>query len=153
MARAESLITIDDAGTPLQFRLVQMSATALEWWMYRAVKLLAAAGTDVPSGMDAAQAAAHLLDQGPAILARLVGGMDVDGAKALLDELLACAHRVLDNGTQQQVTLATMDGYISDVRTIFKLRVELLKHNFAFLVPAVPSKSPKGATAKPTSTT
>ena len=52
----------------------------------------------------------------------------------LMNEMLACCRRV-DAGVEQVCTPGTVDSFISDVRTIQKLRTEALKLNLDFTEP------------------
>ena len=71
---------------------------------------------------------------------KALANVEYEKAQPLLDELLACCART-DAGVEQRCTPDTVDGYIEDVRTLFKLRVEAAKLNFGFFG-ASPSDSP-----------
>ena len=111
--RKETTVTIEDRGRPLTFVIREMPATRLERWIIRAMLLLS--GSEGLEGL----------------------GGSVEGAgkflseHGILDELLACCART-DAGVEQRCTPDTVDGYIDDVRTLFKLRVEAAKLNFGF---------------------
>lgn len=128
MARKEIIITLEDRDNPLTFRIRQMPATKLETWLIRALLLLAGSGIEVPVGADMQKAGAVLAQGGLSML----GAVNFDKAKPLLDDLLGCCHRVLPEGGEMQVTESTVDGYIEDVRTLFRLRTEALKLNLDF---------------------
>ncbi|MEG2172376.1 MAG: hypothetical protein RRY29_03850 [Desulfovibrionaceae bacterium] len=130
MARKEITVTFNDDGNKLTFRIVQMPATKLESWLIRAGLVLANSGAKFPEGAGLQAAGMHLASQGMSAL----GGVNIDyeKVKPLLDDLLHCCHRVLDGSVEQHVTESTVDGYITDVRNLFKLRVEALKLNLDF---------------------
>lgn len=126
--RKESVITIDDRGTPLTFRVKEMSAMQLESWLMRAVILIVGSGGKTSGIMDLQVAGKKLLESGITAL----GNVDYEKAKPLLDELLGCCSRKIDGGMDQKCTPEMMDGVVQDVRTIFKLRMEALKLNLGF---------------------
>lgn len=128
MARKEVNITLEDGEDSLEFRIRQMPATKQESWIIQAVLLLAGSGVDLPEGYDLQKAGQYLATHG----LKALGGVDYEKARPLLDDLLTCCHRVLPEGGEMAVTPSTVDGYITDVRTLFRLRMEALKVNFDF---------------------
>lgn len=138
MARKEITLTLKDRGNPLTFRIREMPATKLEAWIIRAVLLLAGSGAEVPGGADIQKAGAYLASKG----LNALGGIDYEKTKPLLDDLLTCCHRVLPQGGELAVTESTIDGFIEDVRTLFQLRVEVVKLNLGFFKIGDLSSSP-----------
>ena len=146
MARKEIIIDIQDRDQLLTFKVKEMPATKLESWIIRALLLVAGSGTHVPDGADIRAAGAYLAENGLAAL----GGIDFDQAKPLLDELLGCCSRVVEK-VEERCTPESVDAYIMDVTTLFRLRMEAIKLNLGFLgpeaargnVPAAPSGSPE----------
>lgn len=135
--RKETTVTIEDRGRPLTFKIREMPATQLERWIIRAMLLLAGSeGLEGLSGASVENAGKFLSEHG----LRALAAVDYDKAEPLLDELLACCART-DAGVEQRCTPDTVDGYIEDVRTLFKLRVEAAKLNFGFFGES-PSASP-----------
>ncbi|WP_308772419.1 phage tail assembly chaperone [uncultured Bilophila sp.] len=135
--RKETAVTIEDRGNPLTFTIREMPATQLERWIIRAMLLLAGSeGLEGISGTSIENAGKYLSEHGLKALANV----EYEKAQPLLDELLACCART-DAGVEQRCTPDTVDGYIEDVRTLFKLRVEAAKLNFGFFG-ASPSGSP-----------
>ena len=128
MARRTIEITIEDRGNPLHFIIEEMPATKLEAWIIRALLLIAGAGIEVPDGADLRKAGAFLADKGIGAL----GSLDFEKARPLLDELLGCCFRKIDK-VKERCTPDTVDGYIEDVTTLFKLRMEAAKLNLGFL--------------------
>lgn len=128
MARKTVDVTIEDRGNPLNFTIEEMSATKLESWIIRALLLIAGTGADVPGGADLKKAGEFLSDKGLAAL----GNVDYEKAKPLLDEMLGCCYRKIDK-MKERCTPESVDGYIADVSTLFKLRVEAIKLNLGFL--------------------
>lgn len=128
MAREQKQISLEDSGNRHEFIIRQMPATQLYDWIIRALLLVAGSGTDVPDGADLQKAGAYLADKGIGALSTL----DYEKARPLLDELLECCYRKLDKH-EERCTRQTVDGYIEDVRTLFKLQVEAAKLNLGFL--------------------
>ena len=125
--RQEKRITIEDRGTKLDFVIREMSATQLEDWTMRACLVLAGAGSDIPAGGGVEGIGKYLAEHG--LVA--VGNVDYAKAKPLLDEMLGCCFRVVDR-MEEKVTPETADAYVSDMSTLFKLRLEAFKLNFSF---------------------
>ena len=113
-----------------------MSATQLEDWTMRAVLVLAGAGSDIPAGGGVEGIGKYLAEHGLAA----IGSVDYAKAKPLLDEMLGCCFRVVDR-MEEKVSPETADAYISDMSTLFKLRLEALKVNFSFFGNGNPSDS------------
>lgn len=136
--RQEKRITIEDRGTKLDFVVREMSATQLEDWTMRAVLVLAGAGSDIPAGGGVEGMGKYLAEHGLAA----VGNVDYAKAKPLLDEMLGCCYRVLDR-MEEKVTPETADAYVSDMSTLFRLRLEAFKLNFSFFGSGGLSGSPE----------
>ena len=125
--RNEKTIEIEDRGNKLTFKIREMSATQLEDWTMRACLVLAGAGSDIPAGGGVEGIGKYLAEHGLAA----VGNVDYQKAKPLLDEMLGCCFRVVDR-MEEKVTPETADAYVSDMSTLFKLRLEAFKLNFSF---------------------
>ena len=130
MARKTIEINLEDRGNPLTFVIKEMPATKLEAWIARALILAAGSGNSfMPDGVTMVD---YISQQGTEAIARIVGALDYDKAKPLLDELLGCCYRKLE-GIEERCTPDAMDGYIEDVSTLFRLRMEAIKLNLGFL--------------------
>lgn len=135
--RKSSTITIDDRGKNLTFRIEEMPATRLEKWIVKALLLLSRArGTGDGKEVSLEEAAGVLLQDGVKALSKI----DYDEAAPLLEEMLQCCTRI-DGGVAQKCTSDTVDGYIEDVQTLFKLKMEALKLNFSFFTASLSSSS------------
>lgn len=130
MARKEITIDIQDRDQRLTFRIREMPATKLESWIIRALLLAAGSGAQVPDGADIRAAGAFLAEKGLSAL----GNIDFEKARPLLDELLGCCSRLVEN-VEERCTAQSVDAYIQDVATLFKLRMEAIKLNLGFLGP------------------
>jgi hypothetical protein len=144
MARKEITIDIQDREQLLTFKIREMSATKLESWIIRALLLVAGSGALAPGGSDLGTLGAYLAEKGPTAL----GNVDYEQAKPLLDELLACCSRVVER-VEERCTPESVDNYILDVKTLFRLRMEASKLNLGFLGPEVERLS--GFPGKPNS--
>ena len=136
--RQEKRITIEDRGNKLEFVVREMSATQLEDWTMRAVLVLAGAGSDIPANGGVEGIGRYLAEHGLAA----IGNVNYEKAKPLLDEMLGCCSRVIDK-MEERVTPETADAYIEDMSTLFKLRLEAFKTNFAFFGHGGQSASPE----------
>ena len=128
MARKEITIDIRDGEQTLTFKIKQMPATRLERWILRALLLAAGSGVQVPDNTDIKAAGAFLAEKGLAAL----GNIDFERAAPLYDELLACCSRLVGK-VEERCTPETVDAYVSEVATLFKLRMEAAKLNLGFL--------------------
>jgi hypothetical protein len=132
MARKEIIIDIQDREQFLTFKVKEMPATRLEAWIIRALLLLAGSGAQTPEGSDLKAAGAFLAEKGLSALS----GIDYDKARPLLDDLLGCCSRIVEK-VEERCTPESVDNYILDVSTLFKLRMEAIKLNLGFLGPEV----------------
>jgi len=147
--RKEKLITLNDRGNEMTFKIREMPAMKLESWLARAGLLLAGTGAfdgkEVATPGDAIQKAGAMLSQGGI---SALANIDYEKAQPLLDDLLACCSRV-DAGIEQKMTPETVDGIIEDVRTLFALRKEALLLNMGFFMGGESSVIPSDGTPSP----
>lgn len=136
--RKEKLVTFEDRGKQLTFKIREMDAVSLESWIIRAIMCLAESGADIPADGGIEGIGRYLRSNGLGALAKI----DYSKAKPLLDEMLMCCYRVIDK-TLEQVTPESAIAYIEDVKTIFQLRLEALKVNLDFFGGANSSGSPE----------
>lgn len=131
-------ITLVDDGNELEFRITAMPASEKESWMIRAVLLLT--GKAFSDGIDEV-AKAFSGDDDTKRLAgifKLFSGVEYEKMKPLYDQLIyggkveRIMHGADNREVVQPVSEKTIDGYVSDPRTLFKLRMEAFKLNFAF---------------------
>ena len=134
--KKQTNIVLNDDGNDLEFIIEAMPATKSYDFLVQALLLLGGCGLDLADGDETPSlegAARSLSNGGLAKLCRL----DYDKAKPLLNDLISCCTRITKDGmgggvVKQPCTPGTIDGYITDPRTIFKLQVEALKVNFGF---------------------
>jgi hypothetical protein len=138
-------ITIEDGGARMTFRIRQMPATQLESWLMRAIIQAAdAAGSGAELAPGAGLEQIFSGENAETNLVKIVGGLDYDKAKPLLDEMLACCYRV-DGQAEIKCTPEIMDGMISDVKSLWTLRKEALTLNLGFIKGGTESGLPSPA--------
>lgn len=128
-------VTIQDRGKDLDFEIKEMSASQQESWLIRAGLLLTGKGIQ---GINDLGNIENMLS--------LLGGVDYQKAKPLLDELLSCCSLVTTmagnkKSSVTQLQPSTVDGVIEDVQTLFKLKIEAFKVNFSPLLQGSQSNS------------
>lgn len=137
--RKSITVDIQDRTELLKFEIMEMSATQQEKWLMKAFLLLGKAG-GTNEGISRAMAG------DVSGIFGLLAGLEYEDAEPLLNQLLECCFR-LTTGKDKRVvklpvTAATLDGYVEDVRTIFKLKMESFKLNFGFFEEGNPLTSP-----------
>lgn len=144
--RKENIITLNDRGNNLTFKVKEMSAMQLERWIVRALLLLA--GTGLFEGVKSQNDMGTMIQRAGAEFGTkglsMLGAVDIEKAEPLLNDLLACCWYRNDKGGEFQLTPETVDGIIEDVRTLFELRKAALQVNFDFFAPAAPSDTDQG---------
>ena len=93
----------------------------------RAALVLANAGSEVETKGGIESIGKYISEHGIAAL----GNVDYAKARPLMDEMLGCCYRVIDN-MEEKVTPETADAYVEDMRTLLKLRMEAFRVNFGF---------------------
>lgn len=130
MARKKITLDIQDRDQLLRFTVQEMPATRLESWLLRAASLLDNCSGQTPTGATVNTTISLLLKNGLPALAAL----DFEKARPLLDELLSCCARVVEN-VEERCTPESVDAYIHDAKTLFTLRMEAIKLNLGFSGP------------------
>ena len=127
--RREKELVINDRGNELRFKIKEMSAIELDSWLTRRDLLFKRAGLDdnFLSGNERGES-----DNDSEQTSK--GCLEFEEVWSLLNEMLACCRRV-EAGIEQICTPGTVDGFIADVRTIQKLRMEALQLNLDFSEP------------------
>lgn len=124
----EMTITLTDDGRDLTFKIKKMSATQLESWILRASILLSKGGANIDISNIAG--IKDLVMSGTVL--KVLSGINYNEAAPLLEELLECCSRELKGGGTMQCSSDTVDGYIEDVQTLFRLKLEAAQYNFGF---------------------
>ncbi len=137
-------IILQDGGTSYTFRITQMPATKQERFIFQVILLLANSGLEIP-GTEGRKVSAEEIQAHPEryfnvkSLEKMLGTLSIDKIQPLSDALLSCCSRV-NGSVEEPCTPNTVDSYISDFRTLLKLKYEALKINFSFFNDAVPSQ-------------
>lgn len=123
-------ITITEDGNPIIFRVQQWAATEKESWILRAMLALAgSAGAnvdiDLAGGVSADALISELGRKGLGIFA----GLKYETARPLMDDLLACCYHKVGSA-EIRCTPENIDGVLTDVKSLFRLRAEAFKVNF-----------------------
>lgn len=125
----EKLITINDNGNPIQFKVKQLTATKQEELIVKALLLLAnkeIGDVDVdklrdnPSGVLDSKVIFGALEK-----------LDYTKVKEISDVLLGCCYRIIGK-VEERCTPDTVDGYIEDFRTLLTLKKEAFQLSFGF---------------------
>lgn len=119
MARKETVITLTDGDEQKRFKIRQMPATKAERWIFKMILLL--------GGKANVQ---HLEDLSG--LLEAVSNQPYEKVQELLDDLLSCVSRVHDGNIESQLTPENVDGFVEEMGTLMKLRVEAFKANNFF---------------------
>lgn len=122
-------VQLIDDGQALDFEITQMSATQKERWLLRALFTLANGAAEADVDVDEARGLDDFMRELARKKLNIFKGISLEKVQPLLDDLLTCCALVRDKA-RLQCTPETVDGYISDVKTLFRLRVESFKVNF-----------------------
>ena len=131
------IIKLVDAGNELTFEIRKMSASQGEEWMMKAFQLL---GSNLGEINGKADVKAFV---------NLICKMPFAQTKELLNEILECCYKI-DGKLKTQVTMDTVDGFISRPATLVKLRVEAIKENADFFTDILDLITQELANTKPT---
>lgn len=141
--RKEITVAIADNGNELRFRIKQMPATKQERWIMRALLLVARSGIggmiNVPDGKKLGELK-MTQDLKFEDMLKALGQLNYEDVEPLMEELLNCCTRISDSGAEQVCTGNTIDGYVGDLKTLLKLRQEVLKLHFSFFQNAANSQ-------------
>lgn len=129
MARKEMTVTLQDGEQTLTFKIRQFSCTAAVGWGIRAVMALAKSGVEFPEGANFQEAFSQIMAGGPNVAVRVLGGLAYQDVNPLMEELLGCCSRVIDNYSEK-CTTESVDAYMTEPGTLVKLYFEALKVNF-----------------------
>lgn len=148
--RKEKIVEIMDDGNLLTFKIKQMSAIKQERWINKVLILAAGANvlSSVFSSFNINKISNSFKDMNLNKFMEMFGKLDYEKVEPLYEELLECCSHIPD---KNNVNFATplnsnnADSIISDFKTLYKLRFEVLKLNFSFFKSG--AKSPNQKTA------
>ena len=133
--RKQKNITIIEDGQELRFTIKQMPASELEIWCLRLAGLFARSNLGLPVADGAMAIGEMLREKGLSGLLEALGRLEIDEIRPLLDGLLGCCQYISEPNSLTRLTPQVVDGIVSDVRSLFRLRKEALELNLGFLLP------------------
>lgn len=144
--RKEEIITINDRGNELTFRIREMPATQLEGWLFRVGTALASTGfaktEDIADGIDTTKYIANFLVKDGL---RFLGNLDYEKVvKPLVDDLYSCVEQKVGEA-YLAVTADNIDSKVEDIRSLFAIQkaVITLHLGFSDLAEPQPPRNPQ----------
>lgn len=125
--REPQKIEILDGEKTLHFEVTPMSAQRAEFWLYRAIFLIAGGAG---AGIDLDKIEAKDFTDGNFL--RQLLSVDFEKAEPLLNDLLSCVKFQTEGGALVQVTPSTVDGMVAFPTTLFAIRAAVLKASYGF---------------------
>ena len=131
--RKEEIITINDRGNELTFRIREMPATQLEGWLFRVGTALASTGfaktEDIADGIDTTKYIANLLVKDGL---RFLGNLDYEKVvKPLVEDLYSCVEQKVGEA-YLAVTADNIDSKVEDIRSLFAIQKAVITLHLGF---------------------
>ena len=131
--RKEEIITINDRGNELTFRIREMPATQLEGWLFRVGPALASTGfaktEDIADGIDTTKYIANILVKDGL---RFLGNLDYEKVvKPLVDDLYSCVEQKVGEA-YLAVTADNIDSKVEDIRSLFAIQKAVITLHLGF---------------------
>lgn len=131
--RKEEIITINDRGNELTFRIREMPATQLEGWLFRVGTALASTGfaktEDIADGIDTTKYIANFLVKDGL---RFLGNLDYEKVvKPLVDDLYSCVEQKVGEA-YLAVTADNIDSKVEDIRSLFVIQKAVITLHLGF---------------------
>lgn len=131
--RKEEIITINDRGNELTFRIREMPATQLEGWLFRVGTALASTGfaktEDIADGIDTTKYIANLLVKDGL---RFLGNLDYEKVvKPLVDDLYSCVEQKVGEA-YLAVTADNIDSKVEDIKSLFAIQKAVITLHLGF---------------------
>ena len=131
--RKEEIITVNDRGNELTFRIREMPATRLERWLILVGKALASTGfakdVDIADGMDTTTVIANLLMKDGL---RFLGNLDYEKTvKPLVEDLYSCVEQKVGEA-YLAVTADNIDSKVEDIRSLFAIQKAVIILHLGF---------------------
>ena len=127
-------VTITEDGNPIVFRIQQMSATEQERWIIGvglAIAGCAGAYTDIGDDISGG-AIMGMIEKDPFRFLSLLSGLKQETIQPLLEDLIACCYHKV-GAAEIRCSYENIDGVLTDVFNLLRLKVEALKLNFSEL--------------------
>lgn len=131
--RKEEIITVNDRGNELTFRIREMPATKLEGWLFRVGTALASTGfaktEDIADGIDTTKYIANFLVKDGL---RFLGNLDYEKVvKPLVDDLYSCVEQKVGEA-YLAVTADNIDSKVEDIRSLFAIQKAVITLHLGF---------------------
>ncbi len=131
--RKEEIITINDRGNELTFRIREMPATQLEGWLFRVGTALASTGfaktEDIADGIDTTKYIANILVKDGL---RFLGNLDYEKVvKPLVEDLYSCVEQKVGEA-YLAVTADNIDSKVEDIRSLFAIQKAVITLHLGF---------------------
>ena len=131
--RKEEIITINDRGNELTFRIREMPATQLEGWLFRVGTALASTGfaktEDIADGIDTTKYIANFLVKDGL---RFLGNLDYEKVvKPLVEDLYGCVEQKVGEA-YLAVTADNIDSKVEDIRSLFAIQKAVITLHLGF---------------------
>ena len=131
--RKEEIITINDRGNELTFRIREMPATQLEGWLFRVGTALASTGfaktEDIADSVDTTKYIANLLMKDGL---RFLGNLDYEKTvKPLVEDLYSCVEQKVGEA-YLAVTADNIDSKVEDIRSLFAIQKAVITLHLGF---------------------
>lgn len=131
--RKEEIITINDRGNELTFRIREMPATKLEGWLFRVGTALASTGfaktEDIADGIDTTKYIANFLVKDGL---RFLGNLNYEKVvKPLVDDLYSCVEQKVGEA-YLAVTADNIDSKVEDIRSLFAIQKAVITLHLGF---------------------
>ncbi len=125
----EKIITLNDNGKMLKFKVKQLPATEQEKLIIKILLLVAnkdVAELDVDKLRENPQAAVNTK-----VLMSAIEKLDYEKLEPISDMLLSCCYRIVGN-MEEQCTAETVNGYVESFWTLLSLKKAALEVSFDF---------------------
>lgn len=131
--RKEEIITLNDRGNELTFRIREMPATKLEGWLFRVGTALASTGfaktEDIADGIDTTKYIVNFLVKDGL---RFLGNLDYEKVvKPLVDDLYSCVEQKVGEA-YLAVTADNIDSKVEDIRSLFAIQKAVITLHLGF---------------------
>lgn len=127
--RKEKIITLQDNGNTLRFKVRQMAATDQEKFIFKAVLLLN--GKELGDVDVVALRKDPMKYIKPSMIFSAMQNLEYEKVEPLINMLLSCCYRINGN-MEEQCTPDTINGYVENFTTLLSLKKAALEVNFGF---------------------
>ena len=127
--RKEKVVTLNDNGNVLRFKVRQMPATEQEKFIFKVLLLLC--GKEL-GDIDIAKLRKNPMQYiKPAMIFSALQNLEYEKVEPLINMLLSCCYRINGN-MEEQCTPETINGYVESFTTLLSLKQAALEVNFDF---------------------